>query len=64
MPDLMREWLERYNEVHKVDTFYQVSLGYSYEALALRCTFKKNMIWMEILLPDGTRLMEIRLHAL
>lgn len=64
MPETMVEWLKAYNEEHKVDTVYQVTVGYSHNAMALRFTFKRDMIFMEFVSPDGMRLMEIRLHAL
>lgn len=62
MPNAMVEWLRDYNEMQKVDTFYQVPVGYSHNALSLRFMFKRSMIQMEFCLPDGTRLMELRLH--
>lgn len=62
MPEAMADWLDKYNEQHKVDTFYQVSVGYSHDAFGLRFTFKRDMIHMEFVAPDGMRLMELRLH--
>lgn len=62
MPELMAQWLDHYNEQHKVDTFYQVVVGYSHDAMSLRFTFKRDMIVMEFCAPDGMRLMELRLH--
>lgn len=63
MPELMKQWLRNYNEQHQVDTFYMHSVGYSHNALSVRWTFKKDMIEMEFCLPDGTRLMVLRLYA-
>jgi hypothetical protein len=63
MPELMSEWLKHYNEGHKVDTYYRIPVGYSHEALSLDFMFKSEMIVMTFNLPDGTRLMELRLHV-
>lgn len=64
MPELMAQWLTDYNEQHKVDTTYSIPVGYSYNAMRLDFTFKRDMIIMTFMAPDGTRLMELRLHAL
>lgn len=63
MPELMGEWLKEYNKQHKVDTFYSVPIGYSHMALRLDFMFKQDMIMMTFNAPDGTRLMELRLHV-
>jgi len=62
MPELMKQWLDEYNGEQRVDTFYRIPVGYSHKALALDFIFKKDMIIMTFSSPDGTRLMEIRLH--
>lgn len=62
MPDLMSDWLTDYNSLQKVDTFYQIPVGYGGNSLSLSFMFKKGLIIMTFMLPDGTRLMELRLH--
>jgi hypothetical protein len=63
MPSLMADWLRDYNGQHKVDTTYRIPVGYSHNALALDFVFKTDMMVMTFNLPDGTRLMELRLHV-
>lgn len=62
MPELMSQWLDHYNDQHKVDTFYSVPVGYSAESMSLLFTFKRDMMVLEFRDPYGTRLMELRLH--
>lgn len=62
MPDLMTEWLTEYNGQQRVDTFYSMPVGYGHNALRLDFMFKKGQVHMTFSLPDGTRLMELRLH--
>jgi hypothetical protein len=61
MPDAMTEWLHAQNQ-SAVDQYYAIPVGYGSMAMQLRFIFKKNMIMMEFLDPNGMRLMEIRLH--
>lgn len=63
MPDAMVSWLDAQNK-SGVDSYYQIPVGYGSMNLSLRFTFKKQMIIMEFIDPYGTRLMELRLHAL
>lgn len=63
MPPLMSEWLHEYMRQQQVDTFFQIPVGYSHNSLSLKFMFKSEMIIMEFFLPDGTRLMELRLHT-
>lgn len=60
MPTQMSEILAR--EYPGVDQYYAVPVGYGPLAMQLRMTFKKGLMIMEFSSPDGTRLMELRLH--
>lgn len=62
MPEAMVEYFHRQRE-SGVDIYYQSVIGYGSYALSLRCTFKRDMLVMEFVAPDGMRLMELRLHT-
>lgn len=62
MPELMVEYYRQQRQ-GGVDTYYVTNVGYGHEALSLHMTFKKEYLVMEFRAPDGTRLMELRLHT-
>ena len=62
MPELMVEYYNKQRQ-SGVDTYYQCPVGFGYEAMSLRMTFRKNQLELEFFSPDGTRLMELRLHV-
>ncbi len=62
MPELMVEYYNKQRQ-SGVDTYYQCVVGYGYEALSLRFTFRRDCLEMEFCAPDGMRLMNLRLHT-